>query len=73
MEGIKKMILERRYCMDILNQTKAISSAVHSLEAELLEKHLQHCLVSSLAGSGDEAEREVKIQELLTMFRKRMR
>ena len=31
-EGIKKMIEDKRYCQDILTQTKAASSALKSLE-----------------------------------------
>ena len=71
LEGVQKMILDRRYCVDILNQTKAISSAVHSLEAALLEKHLQHCV--SAAFSASEQEREQKIKELLGIFQKRLK
>ena len=36
LNGIENMILEGRYCPDILMQTKAISSALRSLEASLL-------------------------------------
>ena len=71
LEGVQKMIVDRRYCIDILNQTKAISSAVHSLEASLLEKHLHHCV--SDAFSATEQEREKKIKELLGIFQKRLK
>ena len=37
LEGVQRMIEDGQYCINILNQTKAISSAVHSLEAALLE------------------------------------
>ena len=71
LEGVQKMILDRRYCIDILNQTKAISSAVHSLEAALLEKHLRHCV--SDAFSTTEQAQEQKIKELLDVFQKRLK
>ena len=71
LEGVKKMIARRRYCIDILNQTKAVSSAIHSLEASLLEKHLQHCVSSALSSS--EKERQEKIEELLEIFQKRLK
>ena len=35
LEGIERMIMERRYCIEILNQTKAVTSAIHSLESSL--------------------------------------
>ena len=73
LEGIKKMIQERRYCIEILNQTKAVSSALHSLEAALLEKHLHHCLSITLSNADHTEDREIKLQELLHLFKKRIR
>ena len=71
LEGVQKMIEERRYCIDILNQTKAISSAVHSLETSLLEKHLNHCLVDAMTTS--KHQQQEKIREVLELFRKRLK
>ena len=73
LDGIQKMIERGEYCIDILNQTKAVSSAVHSLEAALLEKHIQHCVSGALSSADDTQNREKKIQELLSLFRKRMK
>ena len=73
LEGIKKMILEKRYCIDILNQTKAVYSALHSLEAALLENHLHHCLSITLSNTNNPEERDVKLQELVHLFKKRMK
>lgn len=44
LSGVEKMILEDRYCIDIITQTSAIKSAISSLEDEMLESHLAHCL-----------------------------
>ena len=71
LEGVQRMIEDRRYCIDILNQTKAITSAIHSLEGALLEKHLQHCVSDALASSG--AQRDQKLQEVLELFQKRLK
>ena len=38
------MIEAQRYCPDILVQTRAIQSAIRSLERSLLERHIQHCV-----------------------------
>ena len=74
LEGIEKMITERRYCVDILNQTKAVTSAIHSLESALLEKHIKHCVRESfsLPESNDE-EMESKIREIMEIFKKRLK
>ncbi len=42
--GVEKMILDDKYCIDIITQTSAIKSAISSLEDEMLESHLGHCL-----------------------------
>ena len=73
LDGIQKMIERGEYCIDILNQTKAVSSAVHSLEAALLEKHIQHCVSDAFSPDHDPHDREKKIQELLSLFRKRIK
>ena len=73
LEGIKKMISDQRYCIDILNQTKAVSSAIHSLESALLEKHLQHCISMTFSNTQNQAERQQKLKEVLDLFRKRIK
>ena len=74
LEGIERMILERRYCIDILNQTKAVTSAIHSLESALLEKHLWHCVRESFSlKNSDEEEMEIKIREIMEIFKKRLK
>lgn len=44
LSGVEKMICEDKYCIDIITQTSAIKSAISSLENEMLESHLSHCL-----------------------------
>lgn len=66
--GIKKMIVDRRYCPDIITQTSAVRSAVTSLEAAILEKHLSACVRDAFKASDKDSE--TKIQELLTIFKK---
>ncbi|MCK5042187.1 MAG: metal-sensitive transcriptional regulator [Sphingomonadales bacterium] len=67
--GIRKMIEERRYCPDILVQTKAATSAIRALEAEILKEHMEHCVQVAFE-SGSEAERAAKIEEIINLFKK---
>lgn len=69
LDGIKKMIEEGRYCPEILQQSKAIRSAIRSLERKILEKHLSGCVQKAFA-SGNKKEQEEKKQELLDIFKK---
>lgn len=66
-EGIKKMIQERRYCPDIIIQLKAISSAVKSVESVILKSHLESC-VKDVFKENNQEEQQKKIDELLKLF-----
>lgn len=65
LEGVKRMIEERRYCPEILIQLRAIRSAVRAVESNILKTHLQSCVVQSFAS---DADREQKIEELKKLF-----
>lgn len=69
LEGIKKMIEAQKYCPEILIQTRAVSSAVRSLETKILEKHLRHC-VNQAFQTKDKKESEKKMKELLDIFKR---
>ena len=68
-EGVKRMIDEARYCPDILAQLRAIRSATRTVEANILEKHLQHC-VSDAVNSGNKAEADKKLEEIKDLFKR---
>ena len=63
-EGIKKMIDEKRYCTDILAQLRAVQSATKSVESNILSRHLKACVSDALSGS-NEANSEAKINETI--------
>ena len=62
--GIERMIDEDRYCIDILTQISAVSTALDALALKILDEHVNHCVAGALT-SGDEADAQVKTQELL--------
>jgi CsoR family transcriptional regulator, copper-sensing transcriptional repressor len=62
--GIEKMVDEDRYCVDILTQIGAVTTALESLGFQILDDHVKHCVAGALA-SGDEAEAHAKADELL--------
>lgn len=68
-EGVKKMITEKRYCPEIIAQLRAIRSAAHSIEANILEAHLDSCVKTAL-GRGGTREKEEKIAELKELYRR---
>ncbi len=62
--GIRKMVDEDRYCVDILRQTYAVRMAIEKLEALILEQHLQTCVHEAItSGKADEV-----INELVQLY-----
>ena len=62
--GIERMVEEDRYCIDILTQVGAVSTALESLALKILDDHVHHCVAGALA-SGDQADALEKTEELL--------
>ena len=68
-EGIKKMIEERRYCPEILNQLRAIRSAIKSIELRILDTHLSSCVTEACL-SHDQNEQRKKIDEIRELIKR---
>ncbi len=70
LSGIRRMVEEDTYCVDILKQTFAVRRAIQKLESVLLEDHLHSCVI---AGVKDGREDEVlgELLELYTLSDKR--
>ena len=62
--GIERMLEEDRYCIDILTQIGAVTTALESVAFKILDDHVNHCVAGALA-SGDAAQAQEKSQELL--------
>ena len=63
--GIKKMVEEDRYCLDILSQISAARSALDALGVELLTGHLESCVLGHGTGSEHACARAMSKEELL--------
>ncbi len=62
--GIRRMIEEEKYCVDILKQTYAVRRAIEKLEALLLDGHLHTCVVEGVRGGREEQV----VGELLDLY-----
>ena len=67
--GVIRMIEEDRYCVDILNQTLAIRSALAQVEVLILQDHADDCVEEAITSSDPEAQRQ-KFRELVGIFEK---
>ncbi len=57
--GVKNMVEDDRYCVDILTQVSAIQSALNAFTKELLSAHIHSCVVSDIREGNDEAVDEL--------------
>ena len=64
LQGVRKMVEEDKYCVDVLKQTYAVRRAIEKLEAIILEGHLKGCVFE---GIKDGREQEV-IAELAELY-----
>lgn len=65
--GIRGMVVERRYCVDILTQIRAVHAALRRVERNVLEQYLQTCVKDAFA-EGSPDDRVEKIDEILALF-----
>ena len=69
LNGIKKMIEDKRYCPEIISQLKAVSSACQALESIMLQKHLETCVIEAFNSENKENQTK-KIQELTALYKR---
>src|ERR1700759_4460915 len=62
--GVQRMVDDEGYCIDILTQISAISSALDAVAIKVLNDHVEHCVAHAFA-SGDADEAKVKSRELM--------
>ena len=65
--GVKKMVEEDRYCVDILTQVTAITSALNSFNKILLSEHIKSCVVDDIKAGNEEVVDElcITLQKLM--------
>jgi DNA-binding FrmR family transcriptional regulator len=66
--GIRGMIEKDAYCVDILNQVSAATSALNSFTRVLLENHIRSCVAEDIRRGQDD-----KLEELLATLQKLMK
>ncbi|MBI5655644.1 MAG: metal-sensitive transcriptional regulator [Geobacter sp.] len=63
--GIERMLEDKRYCVDILNQIAAVRSALDALGVELITRHLETCVLGHGSNSEHETAKPMTQEELL--------
>jgi DNA-binding FrmR family transcriptional regulator len=58
--GIARMVENDKYCIDILTQVSAATSALETVALSLLADHLSHCVAEAAAEGGPVAEEKIR-------------
>ena len=66
LNSVYRMVDEKKYCMDVLNQLKAVQAALDKTAEVMLKQHLETCVVDAIQKQ-DSAR---VIEELMQVFRK---
>ena len=67
--GIQRMIEERKYCVDILIQVRAVISALARVEDKILERHFEGC-VTHAVNDRSKNEKQQKLKEIMLLIKK---
>lgn len=65
--GVRGMIEDDRYCIDILTQISAVKSALSAVEREVLKAHADHCVANAIS-SGNHHDQAEKLEELIALL-----
>jgi CsoR family transcriptional regulator, copper-sensing transcriptional repressor len=61
--GVRRMVEDEAYCIDVLTQIAAVDKALDGVALMLLADHTNHCVRDALARGGDDGDE--KVGELL--------
>ena len=65
--GVQSMIEDGKYCIDILNQIKAVKNAVTTVEGSILKLHLKACVKESLK---EQESFDGKVEEIMKLLKR---
>jgi DNA-binding FrmR family transcriptional regulator len=67
LRGVIRMVEEDTYCIDVIRQIQAIDSALSKVSTQILENHLNSCVITAIQGN-DRKERERVLKEVTEVF-----
>jgi DNA-binding FrmR family transcriptional regulator len=65
--GVERMVEDGAYCIDVIRQIQAVQAALNKISAEILDNHLNSCLITAMRGENPE-ERERVLKEILDVY-----
>jgi DNA-binding FrmR family transcriptional regulator len=65
--GIQRMVDDDAYCIDIIRQIQAVQAALNKISINILEGHLNSCLISAVKGD-DPEKQDIVLEEIVDVF-----
>lgn len=65
--GIRRMLDEEQYCIDVIRQIQAVQSALNKVSKIILDEHLHSCVITAVQGENP-GERERVLEEIVDVF-----
>jgi len=62
--GLRGMVADEAYCVDVLTQVAAVTRALEGVSLKLLADHTNHCVRDAVERGGADADE--KVEELLS-------
>ena len=54
LQGIRRMVEQDKYCVDVLKQTYAVRRAIEKMEGLMLDNHLHTCVIEGIKGDRED-------------------
>lgn len=67
LRGVIRMVEEEAYCIDVIRQIQAVDAALNKVSTQILENHLNSCVISAVQGN-DKKERQRVLKEITEVF-----
>lgn len=67
--GIERMILDERYCVDILIQLRAATSAMRAVEDQVFGTHVKSCVRAAMSAKNPR-ELDRKVDEIIALLKR---
>jgi CsoR family transcriptional regulator, copper-sensing transcriptional repressor len=71
LKGIQKMVVEEKYCVDVLNQISSIIAAAQKVANIILKDHIQGCVKDALARNDHSDEYINELVEVVERYTKK--
>jgi DNA-binding FrmR family transcriptional regulator len=65
--GIERMMEEDAYCIDVIRQIQAVQSALTKVSVDVLDEHLQTCLINAVQGNNG-TDKDQLLKEITEVY-----